>query len=371
MHRIDGPGATVDNKFTEGDPVSAVPATVVTDDWLNAVQEEVVAVIASAGLTLNKANNAQLLAAITQKISNAIPASPPDASTTVKGLVELATATETAAGTDTTRAVTPDGLALRLSVFLPTGYISGLRMWNSPGSPTTVVNVDPGAAKSSDGLSDIVLSANFAAGLISSGSWTAGSGAQKLDTGARAANTWYHLFLIRKTSDGSAELLFSTSATAPTMPTGYAGFRLIDSVLTDGSGLIIPFINVIGSAGIRTMYWSTAVRDATVSGAASPVSTSLALSTPAGRRVMAKTNACIQSNNPCLILSPTDTTSVTVGVAIGSYLGGVLIGSNDTSEASAAEVNVMTDTSRQVRVQAASAASTIAYSIVTVGWQTI
>lgn len=36
---------------------------------------------------------------------------PADASTTTKGIVELATATETATGTDTTRAVTPAGLA--------------------------------------------------------------------------------------------------------------------------------------------------------------------------------------------------------------------------------------------------------------------
>lgn len=110
MHRIDGPGATVDNKFTEGDPVSAVPATQVTDDWLNAVQEEITAVILSAGITLNKANNAQLLAAITQKIASAIPASPPDASTTVKGLIELATGPEVQDGTDNLRAVTPAGL---------------------------------------------------------------------------------------------------------------------------------------------------------------------------------------------------------------------------------------------------------------------
>lgn len=110
MHRIDGPGATVNNKFTEGDPVSAVPATEVTDDWLNAVQEEIAGVILSAGMTLSKANNAQLLAAITQKITNAIPASPPDASTTVKGLVELATDPEVQTGTDTLRAVTPAGL---------------------------------------------------------------------------------------------------------------------------------------------------------------------------------------------------------------------------------------------------------------------
>ena len=37
----------------------------------------------------------------------------PDASTTVKGIVELATTAEALAGTDTTRAVTPEGLAAR------------------------------------------------------------------------------------------------------------------------------------------------------------------------------------------------------------------------------------------------------------------
>lgn len=119
MHRIDGPGATVDNKFTKGDPVSAIPATQVTDDWLNSVQEEISAVILSAGLTLNKANNAQLLAAITQKITSAIPAYPPAASTSVAGIVELATNLETQDGTDTTRAVTSAGLTSKIQ---PTTY---------------------------------------------------------------------------------------------------------------------------------------------------------------------------------------------------------------------------------------------------------
>lgn len=40
----------------------------------------------------------------------------PDASTTVKGIVELATSDETKTGTDTARAVTPDGLAARTVV---------------------------------------------------------------------------------------------------------------------------------------------------------------------------------------------------------------------------------------------------------------
>lgn len=64
MHLIDSAGATVDGRFTEGNPVNGTPATRVTADWLNMVQAELLAVIASAGLEPIKANNSQLLEAI-------------------------------------------------------------------------------------------------------------------------------------------------------------------------------------------------------------------------------------------------------------------------------------------------------------------
>lgn len=64
MHRIDGADATPANLFTEGNPTSGAQATVVTADWLNAVQQEICAVVEGAGLALDKLNNAQLLAAI-------------------------------------------------------------------------------------------------------------------------------------------------------------------------------------------------------------------------------------------------------------------------------------------------------------------
>lgn len=64
MHRIDGPGATVDNRFTEGDPTQGIPATTVTGAWLNSVQEEIAGVIEGAGDTLDKNDNGQLIAAI-------------------------------------------------------------------------------------------------------------------------------------------------------------------------------------------------------------------------------------------------------------------------------------------------------------------
>lgn len=70
MHRIDGPGATVDNKFTEGDPTAGVPATVVTGSWLNDVQEELLALLTAAGIAPVKGTQNQVLAALRRLAQN-------------------------------------------------------------------------------------------------------------------------------------------------------------------------------------------------------------------------------------------------------------------------------------------------------------
>lgn len=78
MHRIDGADVDEDlhgagkDGFTSGNTVTGEPATEVTDDWLNAVQEEVIGVIEGAGLTLDKNNNGQLLEAINALIDAAV-----------------------------------------------------------------------------------------------------------------------------------------------------------------------------------------------------------------------------------------------------------------------------------------------------------
>jgi hypothetical protein len=64
MYRIDSRGATGDGRFTEGNPTTGTPATVVNAQWMNAVQDEVVNVIEGAGIDLEKTNSTQLLAAI-------------------------------------------------------------------------------------------------------------------------------------------------------------------------------------------------------------------------------------------------------------------------------------------------------------------
>lgn len=79
MYRIDhatasasipAPGpAGAPGYFSSGNPTTGVPATVVTADWLNANQEEIVSVILAAGIPLAKSSNGQLLAAIQSLIS--------------------------------------------------------------------------------------------------------------------------------------------------------------------------------------------------------------------------------------------------------------------------------------------------------------
>lgn len=65
MFKIDSPGATINNEWTEGNPSLGVPATVVSADFMNlAVQDELVEVVEFAGLVLSKADPKQVRKAI-------------------------------------------------------------------------------------------------------------------------------------------------------------------------------------------------------------------------------------------------------------------------------------------------------------------
>lgn len=64
MHRIDAPGFASGNLFTEGNPALGVPATEISDDWANDVQEELCTVIENAGIVLAKGTQNQLYNAI-------------------------------------------------------------------------------------------------------------------------------------------------------------------------------------------------------------------------------------------------------------------------------------------------------------------
>ncbi len=50
--------------FTDGDPIAAVPATVVDADWLNLVQEELMGVVTGGNIAPSKTDRGQMLEAI-------------------------------------------------------------------------------------------------------------------------------------------------------------------------------------------------------------------------------------------------------------------------------------------------------------------
>lgn len=100
--------------FTDGNPATGVPATIVPAEFMNAVMLEILNVMAAASIAPAKGNHAQLLAAINAIVQNSVA---PVAATDKAGVVELATAQEGIAGTDTVRAIVPAVLAAVLASY--------------------------------------------------------------------------------------------------------------------------------------------------------------------------------------------------------------------------------------------------------------
>lgn len=86
---------------TAGNPATSTPATKPGPYWYHMITEELRAVIVAAGLTPDHTKLDQLATAI------ALLAVVPDATETLKGKIELATAAEAQALTDAVRAITP------------------------------------------------------------------------------------------------------------------------------------------------------------------------------------------------------------------------------------------------------------------------
>lgn len=67
------------------------------------------------------------------------------------------------------------------------------------------------------------------------------SGANGLDTGSVAADTWYYIWVIAKADGTTAGLLsVSTTIATITLPTGYLYGRLIGALYTDGTSDFVP-----------------------------------------------------------------------------------------------------------------------------------
>lgn len=86
MQRIN----SSDQLFHDGDPFNGIQGTVVTAQWLNSIQEEIVSVIAAAGIALDVNQSNQLLAAIRSVINNSSATVVTTGGTTILNAAQLA-----------------------------------------------------------------------------------------------------------------------------------------------------------------------------------------------------------------------------------------------------------------------------------------
>jgi hypothetical protein len=121
-------------------------------------------------------------------------------------------------------------------------------------TPSVIFNIDVGSACSDDNTTMMALATAWTKAL--NGTFVAGSGNAGLDTGAVTVNTWYHVFLIMNPTSGATDVLVSTSATAPVMPSGFTKKRRIGSLKTSGSSSLIGFLQ-----RHRAFYWTVPVLD--------------------------------------------------------------------------------------------------------------
>jgi len=121
MFRIDDTDATVvspfplpaagtEGYFTEGNPSTGVPATKVTEEWLNAIQEEIAHAIESLGGTLDKTDSNQLGDLLSAQGANAVKSHASDTGNVSTSHTRAVMASDTGrAQGDQTAAISTDG----------------------------------------------------------------------------------------------------------------------------------------------------------------------------------------------------------------------------------------------------------------------
>lgn len=121
-----------------------------------------------------------------------------------------------------------------LTTFSPKHIIGDRYIRNNAASPTTKVDVERCTARDSTGAYSFFVSTITIDITV--------SGANGLDTGSEAGSTWYYIYLIGDTSGTNAvKAVFSTSASSPTLPSGYDVFARVGAVRNDGSSNFLEF----------------------------------------------------------------------------------------------------------------------------------
>jgi hypothetical protein len=109
---------------------------------------------------------------------------------------------------------------------------------NNAVTPNTKIDIDAIAVS----MANAAVSAWFTSPTVNVTIDCAGVGANGLDAGALANNTWYYFYVIYDSTGGTTAGLASTSATAPTLPGAYDYMKLVGAMRTGGSATFLLFV---------------------------------------------------------------------------------------------------------------------------------
>jgi hypothetical protein len=237
----------------------------------------------------------------------------------------------------------------------PRSYLSGLTL-STAGSSNTM-SIAAGMGMDSTNATSLVLASAISK---TTGAWAVGTGNGGLDSGTIANSTWYYYYLINNPITGVTDVIFSTSSSAPTLPSGYTLYRYIGGGLTNGSAQWTSFTQ-FGD----TYYWGTPVLDFSGTGATSRQT--LTCSIPRGRKMLGLFNLLNDgggsgSQNVYLSdlsnadLAPSSTVAPLASIAWFGAASAIVAG----------QAQVYTNTSAQIGWRSTSA--TAPFRIATLGW---
>jgi hypothetical protein len=240
------------------------------------------------------------------------------------------------------------------------GHIDGLTLsYNS----ASLMNIAAGQCTEDTGTFALTLGA-FTKTIQSSGSWTAGTGNNGLDTGAIANSTWYHVYVIAKADGTSPDILFSTSGTAPTMPSTYTLKRRIGAIKTGLAGIDLNWLQ----RG-DTFLWTAPQDDVSALNPGTSAVTRT-LSTPPGVRTLALLSvgfdASATGDNPSAVyLSDLSQADSTPSVTMNTY---VCYSTSAHIANTIGRAEIWTNTSAQIRSRLQLSAANTRLRIQTHGW---
>jgi len=254
------------------------------------------------------------------------------------------------------------------TITFPRGHIDGLILSNNTTDASHDIDISAGDARDDGDAANLSLSATLVKRIDAS--WVVGTNQGGLDgtesvAGTPDASTWYHVWAIRRSDTGVTDVLFSESATSPTLPTDYDQKRRIGAVLTDVSANITAF-----TQDGDWFYWVTRTNSITANTPGISAVTSPALRVPTGLQIKAylswmHVDDSVSTSSLSLVSSLDETDQTPAAAAFTTQVranGGVGSANNNT-------VIVRTNTSAEVRYRVSpvgDAAVTLFGSVI--GW---